>query len=130
MLFYVLFVAFFVAVLAQSDPSIVTPASLVQCQPALISWTASNSPVFLSLIPGGQPGAAPLKDFGKQSGTSMTWVVDIPAGTSITCQLRDALGVVAYSAPVTIQSGYESSCVNKRSFEVAGVKLSRAGGQL
>lgn len=35
---------------------------------------------FLSVLPGGQPSAAALEDFGQQSGTQLTWKVDIAAG--------------------------------------------------
>lgn len=101
------------AVYAQAaDPSINTPLGLVQCQPAQITWTASKTPVFLSILPGGQPGATPLADFGQQTGNSFTWSpVNIPAGTQITCQLRDATGAVVYSAPVTIHPSSDKSCL-------------------
>ncbi|CAE6429673.1 unnamed protein product [Rhizoctonia solani] len=87
------------AVYAQAgDPSVNTPLGLVQCQPAQITWTASKTPVFLSIIPGGQAGATPLADFGQQSGNSFTWSpVNIAAGTPITVQVRDSTGAVAYS---------------------------------
>ncbi|CAE6384924.1 unnamed protein product [Rhizoctonia solani] len=115
MLFYVLFLALTALILGvQADPTINTPASLVQCQPALITWSAVNSPIWLSIIPGGNPGATPIADFGKLSGTSFTWIVDIPHGTSVTCQLRDAAGAVAYSAPLTIQTSPDSSCIHKQ----------------
>ncbi|KAG8702899.1 hypothetical protein FRC09_004475 [Ceratobasidium sp. 395] len=100
-------------VAAQADPSINTPAQLVQCQPAQITWTATKTPVFISIIPGGQPGAAALKDFGQQTGNSLTWKVDMPAGQSITMQVRDSAGAVAYSAPATIQSSSDSSCLGQ-----------------
>ncbi|KAG8792815.1 hypothetical protein FRC12_004758 [Ceratobasidium sp. 428] len=100
-------------VAAQADPSINTPAQLVQCQPAQITWTATNGPAFISIIPGGQPGAAALKDFGQQTGNSLTWNVDIPAGQSITFQCRDSRGQVAYSAPATVQNSSDSSCLGQ-----------------
>ncbi|CAE6475875.1 unnamed protein product, partial [Rhizoctonia solani] len=106
------FLALVAAAVAQSLV-INTPASVVQCQPAQITWTATNTPVFLSIIPGGQPGAAALQDFGSQSGSSLTWTVNLAAGTSITFQLRDSTGAVAYSSPVTIQSSSDSSCIGQ-----------------
>ncbi|KAG9089115.1 hypothetical protein FRC06_001713 [Ceratobasidium sp. 370] len=113
MLFFTSLLAFVAYVAAQADPSINTPAGAVQCQPVQITWTASRTPVFISIIPGGQPGAAALKDFGQQTGNSLTWNVDIPAGTSITLQLRDSTGVVAYSAPTTILNSSDSSCLGQ-----------------
>jgi hypothetical protein len=55
-------------------------------------------PLF-SIIPGGQPGAAPLEDFGAQPAgkNSFTWTVDMAAGTSITFMIKDAAGAIAYS---------------------------------
>ncbi|KAH7341547.1 hypothetical protein B0J17DRAFT_647061 [Rhizoctonia solani] len=99
------------AAAAVQSLTINTPASLVQCQPAQITWTAANSPVFLSIIPAGQPGATPLYDFGQQTGSSVTWIVNIPPGTQVTCQLRDSTGALAYSAPVSIHPSSDSSCL-------------------
>lgn len=55
-------------------------ASMVQCQPTKLSWAQGSAPFFVSIIPGGQAGAAPLKDFGKQDGNELTYTVDLPAG--------------------------------------------------
>ncbi|CAE6429646.1 unnamed protein product [Rhizoctonia solani] len=104
------FLALVAAAVAQSLV-INTPASVVQCQPAQITWTATNTPVFVSIIPGGQPGAAALQDFGQQAGSSLTWTVNIAAGTSITFQLRDSTGAVAYSSPISVQASSDSSCL-------------------
>ncbi|KAG8701614.1 hypothetical protein FRC11_012020, partial [Ceratobasidium sp. 423] len=97
MLFYVFFITFVVAVLGQMDPSINTPPSLIQCQPAQITWNATNKPVFVSVIPGGNAAAPALLDLGQQNGTSLTWTVNITAGTSITLRLTDSKGAMAYS---------------------------------
>ncbi|CAE6466825.1 unnamed protein product [Rhizoctonia solani] len=113
MIFLTSFLAFIAVVLAQGDPSINTPSSLVQCQPAQLTWNASNTPVYISIIPGGNASAPALMDLGRQSGTSTTWNVNITGGTSITFRIVDTLGVNAYSAPVTIQSSSNSSCIHK-----------------
>ncbi|CUA77202.1 hypothetical protein RSOLAG22IIIB_12596 [Rhizoctonia solani] len=96
-----------------NDPSINSPPSVVQCQPVQLSWTATKEPVYIAIIPGGQPGAAPLKDFGQQPpGTkTMTWKCDKKAGTSITFQIKDAAGAVAYSGNINVQGSSDSSCV-------------------
>ncbi|CAE7106434.1 unnamed protein product [Rhizoctonia solani] len=102
-------------VVAQAnDPSINSPASLVQCQPIQLTWTATKEPVWISIIPGGNPGAAPLHDFGQQpSGTkSLTWICDYKSGTSMTFQIRDSTGAVAYSANTNVQPSSDSSCVD------------------
>ncbi|CAE6528013.1 unnamed protein product [Rhizoctonia solani] len=113
MLFYVFFITFIAAVLSQMDPSINTPPSLIQCQPAQISWNATSKPVFISIIPGGNAAAPALLDLGQQNGTSMTWTVNITSGTSITLKLNDSQGRLAYSAPLTVQASSNSSCIHK-----------------
>ncbi|KAB5596115.1 hypothetical protein CTheo_387 [Ceratobasidium theobromae] len=112
--------SFAALVAAQADPSINSPASVVQCQPVQLSWTASRTPV---IIPGGQAGAAALEDLGSQSGSSMTWTANIASGTSITIQLRDSTGAIAYSAAVTVQPSSDSSCLGAQ-----GPGSSSAGG--
>ncbi|GAB1523021.1 hypothetical protein RhiTH_006150 [Rhizoctonia solani] len=114
------FLALLAAVYAQANPSINTPAAAVQCQPAQITWTATNTPVFISIIPGGQPSAAPLQDLGQQTTSPMTWLANIAAGTSITFQLRDSTGAVVYSAPITIQQSSDSSCLGQQPSTSAG----------
>ncbi|KAG8733327.1 hypothetical protein FRC10_000297 [Ceratobasidium sp. 414] len=113
MLAFASLLAFVAYVAAQADPSISTPAAVVQCLPAQISFTASHTPVFVGIIPGGQPSATPLEDLGQQSASPFTWNANIPAGTSITFQIRDSTGAVAYSAPVTIQASPDSSCLGQ-----------------
>ncbi|CAE6477831.1 unnamed protein product [Rhizoctonia solani] len=96
-----------------NDPSINSPPSIVQCQPVQLSWTASKEPVWVSVIEGGKPGSLPLEDFGQQApGTkTLTWMVDMKAGTSVTMQVRDSAGAVAYSGNMIIQGGSDSKCI-------------------
>jgi len=101
-----------------------TPASLLTCQPALLSWSGGAPPYYLSILPGGQSGGAPLKQFGEQSGTSLTWNVDLAAGTSITLAVRDSTGAVNYSDQVSITAGNDASCVS------GDVDASGAGGEV
>ncbi|KAG8983007.1 hypothetical protein FRB94_008186 [Tulasnella sp. JGI-2019a] len=89
-----------------------TPVSVVQCLPVLLNWNGGIAPYYVTVLPGGQPGAAPLESLSSgTSGTSLTWNVDIAAGTEVTIGVRDSTGSVAYSALVTIQSGSSSSCL-------------------
>ncbi|CAE6477819.1 hypothetical protein ACGC1H_002690 [Rhizoctonia solani] len=116
MLFRTSSVLAFVAVaIAQADPSINTPAAVVQCQPAQIAFTATRTPVFVSIIPGGNPGAAPLVDLGQQNASPFTWTANVTQGTPITFQIRDSSGAVAYSAPIIIQPNSDSSCLGTQS---------------
>ncbi|WVQ67727.1 uncharacterized protein L199_005931 [Kwoniella botswanensis] len=94
-----------------ADLTISTPASLIQCQPALLSWTGGTAPYYLAVIPGGEPSAAALQDLGEQQGNSLTWTVNIASGTSITLKVTDSTGVVNYNQAVTIQAGSSDSCL-------------------
>ncbi|KAG6817652.1 hypothetical protein H0H87_005409 [Tephrocybe sp. NHM501043] len=60
-----------------------------------------NTPI----LPGNQPTAQALHDFGQVTGNSITWTVNIAAGTSIGLTLRDSTGSTAQSAPFTINAG-------------------------
>ncbi|WWC70246.1 uncharacterized protein I206_104196 [Kwoniella pini CBS 10737] len=94
-----------------ADLTISTPASLIQCQPALLAWNGGTAPYYLAVIPGGEPSAAALEDLGEQQGNSLTWTVNIASGQSITLKVTDSTGTVNYNQAVTIQSGSSSECL-------------------
>ncbi|KAF8627020.1 hypothetical protein AX15_004601 [Amanita polypyramis BW_CC] len=103
---------------AQSSLTINTPSNAVVCQPLLLSWSGGTGPYYLlgsSLHPfrGSDPSGQALEDLGQQTGNSYTWNVNIAAGTQIGLTLRDTSGLVAQTAPFTINPGSDSSCVGK-----------------
>ncbi|KAF8199580.1 hypothetical protein BJ912DRAFT_655872 [Pholiota molesta] len=119
------------AALVSAIPCIVsltinTPTSVVQCQPELLSWTDGAPPYYVSILPGGEPGATPIKSFDTQTGMSLTWNVDIAAGTSVTFALKDSTGATAYTDTVPIQAGPDSSCVTGGS-QAAAITPGSAG---
>ncbi|KAJ3481868.1 hypothetical protein NLJ89_g12177 [Agrocybe chaxingu] len=81
-----------------------TPIGVVQCQPTLLTFEGGSPPYYLTIIPGGQASAAPLKSFPPQSGSSVTWVSDIAQGTSVTFALKDSTGLTAFTDSVMIQT--------------------------
>ncbi|KAH8104257.1 hypothetical protein DFH11DRAFT_163642 [Phellopilus nigrolimitatus] len=89
-----------------------TPTNVVQCEPALLTWQGGVSPYFLVVLPGGELSATPLEDLGEKEGTSLSWLVNIAAGTSVGLKLSDSTGAVAQSAPFTIQSSSDASCLH------------------
>ncbi|KAJ8589008.1 hypothetical protein M405DRAFT_768264 [Rhizopogon salebrosus TDB-379] len=89
-----------------------TPASVVECQPTLFSWSGGTGPYYLTLVPGGQSMAAPIKSFPTQTGTSYTWIADLQANTIFNIALKDSTGATSYSDIVTIESGSDITCVN------------------
>jgi len=88
-----------------------TPMSVVECEPVQFTWTAGTPPYYLTILPGGQPSATPLLQFPTQTGTSVTWNVNIQANVQITIALKDSTGTVAYTDTVTIQAGPDTSCL-------------------
>ncbi|KAF9048722.1 hypothetical protein BJ165DRAFT_1526144 [Panaeolus papilionaceus] len=80
-----------------------TPFGVTQCQPQMISWSDGAPPYYVSIIPGGQPSAAPLRSWDPQTGSSLTWQVDLPSGTSITLAIKDSTGNTAFSDKVNVQ---------------------------
>lgn len=89
-----------------------TPTSVVQCQPILLTWSGGQPPYFLSALPGGQASAPALKSWDSTSDTSVTWTVDLQAGTSLTMSIKDSTGAIAYSDAVTIQSSSQTDCLS------------------
>jgi len=75
-----------------------------------LNWTGGTGPYTLSVLPGGQPGAAVLEDLGTQTGTSFSWLCKFPAGTSLFLRLRDNLGVLSETAGFIVQPGSSTTC--------------------
>ncbi|KAH9481374.1 hypothetical protein JR316_0005899 [Psilocybe cubensis] len=113
--------------LAQTSPPLVnTPVpNPPVCQPLLITWSGGTPPYFLrsvgfpslvvpllNILPGGQPSAPALLDFGQVDGTSLTWRVNFTVGTSLGLVLRDNTGLVSQSAPFSVAAGSDLSCLS------------------
>ncbi|THH14215.1 hypothetical protein EW146_g6097 [Bondarzewia mesenterica] len=105
-----------------------TPASVVQCEPVLLTWHDGTPPYFLSFVPANQPSAPAIKSFPQQSGTSLTWLVDLQANTNFNIGLKDSTGNQVYSALVTVQSSSNSSCLNTSVNEGSSTTASGASG--
>ncbi|KAF5381958.1 hypothetical protein D9615_004358 [Tricholomella constricta] len=112
---------------ALAQLTINTPSNPVVCQPLLLTWSGGTPPYFLVRISAQffhtksntcgfiiiEPNAPSLHDFGQVEGNSLTWTVNIAAGTSIGLTLRDSTGTTAQSAPFNINAGGDTSCVGK-----------------
>ena len=59
---------------------------------------------FIRIIPGGEPGAAPIVNLGEIDGDSVEWDTNVAAGTSVQVEVRDSTGETVFSAPFTIQN--------------------------
>ncbi|KAI0360158.1 hypothetical protein OH77DRAFT_1517690 [Trametes cingulata] len=104
-------------------PRINTLMSPTQCEPVQFTWEGGVPPYYLSLVPGGQPAAQAMKQFPAQNGTSMTWTVDLPSGTSFSSSLRDSTGTQAFSDIQTVQPGPDSSCLNDSVSETTSMTM-------
>ncbi|KAL7004189.1 hypothetical protein EMMF5_006257 [Cystobasidiomycetes sp. EMM_F5] len=119
--------AFVRAALAQtSAPIINTPASLTQCQPALLSFSGGQAPYFLAVLPAGQTAATPLLNLPNQAAAgTYTWVVNLAAGTNLSLRITDNTGATNYAAPLVIMSSSDSSCLSSSASSAAGSSTSR-----
>ncbi|EST04568.1 hypothetical protein PSEUBRA_006315 [Kalmanozyma brasiliensis GHG001] len=119
--FTVVAAAALAATSAVSAAQIGTPAAITQCQPVLLNWTGAQGKVYVSVIPGSQPSAAPLVTFAPQDAgtTSLRWVPNLPANTPITLAISDDSGVQSYSGQVTIRAGTDTSCLNSNASAAA-----------
>ena len=75
---------------------------------AIIQLAEFSSSHCFSILPGGQPSAPPLVDFGRVEGNSRTWNANLGVGTSIFFQVRDSQGALGQSSAVSILTGSES----------------------
>ncbi|KAL7420799.1 hypothetical protein Q5752_004752 [Cryptotrichosporon argae] len=106
-----------------------TPASLIECQPAALSWVGGTSPYIVAVIPGGEVSAAAYETINDDvADTSTTWTVNLAADTSVTIKVTDATGAIAYSSADTIQAGADTSCVNATTSASASASASASSG--
>ncbi|KAG6842309.1 hypothetical protein C0991_010597 [Blastosporella zonata] len=78
-----------------------------------VSGALAQLTINTPILPGNQPTAQALLSFDQTSATSLTWTVNIAAGTSIGLDIRDSTGTVAQSAAFTVNPGTDSSCVGQ-----------------
>ncbi|OJT11478.1 hypothetical protein TRAPUB_12030 [Trametes pubescens] len=88
--------------------SLVSVALFVAAASAQITL---NTPI----NPGNQPGAAALQQYTGLTASPFTWSTNITAGTSVSFALTDSTGGTGQTAPVTIQSGPDNSCLTGES---------------
>jgi len=93
------------------DPAINTPEGVTECLPVQLTFSGSAPPFVITVQPGGQAGAAPLVTVGTTSATSITWDVNLAAGTSCTLVIRDSEGRTNPSGTFTILPGQSTTCL-------------------
>ncbi|KAK2462975.1 hypothetical protein APHAL10511_005027 [Amanita phalloides] len=111
--FFATAIAIISLVPAIASLAIDTPASMTQCQPTLFTWNGGTGPYFLSILPGGQIGAAPLVSLGQTGDTSQTWVVTLPPNAGYTVVLKDSTGQQAFTDQIMVLPSNDQSCMNE-----------------
>ncbi|CAL1716669.1 unnamed protein product [Somion occarium] len=100
------------ALAASAELTIDTPTELVQCQPVHVTWKEGAAPFDLIVTPTEDPCNQVLADLGDDhKGQSITWTVDLPAGTQAMFSLVDANGAEAWSGAVTVKGSDNSACL-------------------
>ncbi|KIK62986.1 hypothetical protein GYMLUDRAFT_41287 [Collybiopsis luxurians FD-317 M1] len=105
-----LFAAAAISGAAAQQLSISTP-QFTTCQPAEITWSATQGPYNLIMTAPDDPCTA-VVDLGDQDGTSVSWTPNVPAGTQLELSLIDSTGEEAWSGTITVAQGSDTSCVN------------------
>ncbi|EIM91078.1 uncharacterized protein STEHIDRAFT_152753 [Stereum hirsutum FP-91666 SS1] len=100
---------------ARADFTIDTPASLVQCQAQQITWSQTTGPYNLIVVSAADPCGDDLVDLGDHDGLSMTWTVNVAAGTEVLLALEDETGEEAWTGAVTVAASDDSSCLSSSS---------------
>ncbi|EGG12552.1 Hypothetical protein MELLADRAFT_100929 [Melampsora larici-populina 98AG31] len=96
----------------EDKPVINLPPSLIQCLPIALTVGGGEAPYYVSILPGGSPGAPPLETFPTMSlPGQLTWIVDQAPGTQLTFQVRDNKGIINYSQISTVLAGGDCSHV-------------------
>ncbi|GAA5880375.1 hypothetical protein JCM1840_006195 [Sporobolomyces johnsonii] len=81
--------------------NLTSPASVTECLPQQLEVSGGTPPYTVTILPGGQTGAAPLETLPTvEDPGSVTWLVDLPAGQKITFAVRDSTGAVGYSSEI------------------------------
>ncbi|KAH8100110.1 hypothetical protein BXZ70DRAFT_206551 [Cristinia sonorae] len=78
--------------------------------PLHMAWRPG--PILLVSRPWYQTSAPALKQFPPQTGTSFTWLVNLPANTIFTIVLKDQTGATVFSDVETITAGADDKCLN------------------
>ncbi|ETW83170.1 hypothetical protein HETIRDRAFT_417157 [Heterobasidion irregulare TC 32-1] len=96
---------------ARAAFTIDTPV-LTQCQDTHITWSQSQAPYNLLIVPSADPCGDSLADLGDHNGLSMTWKVNLAAGTKVMLSLEDGSSDEAWSADIVVQPSNDTSCLS------------------
>lgn len=104
-----------------------TPSTLTQCQPVKLTWVDGVPPYYVSIIPGGETSAPPLKDLGKTSAMSETWLVNVTPNQNVNIVVKDSTGDTAFTDQVLVLAADDASCMNDNTSVSQGSVISESG---
>ncbi|KAJ7462570.1 hypothetical protein FB451DRAFT_1267009 [Mycena latifolia] len=91
------------------DPLVFNPVdAYIECQPVVFSWSGALPPYDMGIL--GTRLETPATN-----ATSLTWVVDFPAGTIVRAAVRslNISSIASASIPaLTVMAGNDSSCLS------------------
>ncbi|PWN22014.1 hypothetical protein BCV69DRAFT_162201 [Microstroma glucosiphilum] len=102
----------------RAQATVQSPANLIECQPAAITWSGASGSVYLSVVLGDDVSSAAYVSFPTQSGASgsYTWSkVNVTSGQTVTFIVNDSTGAPNYSSQVTVNAGSDTSCLSSSS---------------
>jgi len=112
----VVFVLAFVSVaFADTDMTLTAPDVLTECALVPISWSASQAPYNLAVVPASDPCSTVTEDLGDHNVTSLHWTVNIARGTQVFLNVLDSGSGEGWSKQFTIQPGNDTSCLSSSS---------------
>ncbi|TFK84961.1 hypothetical protein K466DRAFT_588487, partial [Polyporus arcularius HHB13444] len=95
------------SVLAQGDPIVIdTPASAVQCQTTLVTWTGGVAPFNLSIV-----HDRTAEHYNGLTERTFAWNTDLPANTDLFFFIIDSTSHTGQSSLFLIQPSEDSSCL-------------------
>jgi len=107
--------------------SVATPLDVVFCEPILLNWVGDGKgPYLLSILPQGGTGTA-LVSFPPSNATQVSWLADIPVGTSLTLRIADNTGASNLSGTFTIQPNTLNATCAATSYSFGGTSAGDSG---
>ncbi|KAJ7802353.1 hypothetical protein B0H13DRAFT_2162530 [Mycena leptocephala] len=92
------------------DPLVFNPVdAYVECQPVVFSWSGALPPYDMGIL------GTRLEALPATNATSLTWVVDFPAGTVVRAAVRslNTSSITSASIPaLTVMAGNDSTCLS------------------
>ncbi|GAA5879557.1 hypothetical protein JCM1840_003317 [Sporobolomyces johnsonii] len=93
-----------------------SPASVTVCLPQQLTISGGTPPYTITVLPAGHTGGVPIETLPTVNAPgSVTWLVDIPAGQTVTFSVRDSTGSQGFSSQVPVIAGTSTSCLGTNS---------------